>query len=382
MISMLPLNKKSRILLVCGALLVGAVLIGGAVAWLERSRLLTWYYVQGLNRANEGERETWVQPIVQMDSAAVPGLIDNLDVEDVQACANTRTALARLVTQWGMDDLRTADLAKRLVRAFPRMSLAGKLNVLALAHSWLLAGQETGFPDRIRSRIDDLLSVAAGTEDTQVHGRALDVAELLVEREQGKDTSAACQELIRCCLRDAEQENRLRAVMLIQSGPRQLLQEVVPLLHDPEAEVRRAAIVAVGPDSELISTDELLHYLHDPDKEVRQLCEAALRARHLSEEHLELGRLITDERPVVRLQVLAHLNDDDLEPGVWLRRLTEDPVPAVRVAALRAAAEQSVVDLTDRIEQLAGSDPSPTVCQLARYYLSCRKPQSPNLSKP
>jgi hypothetical protein len=77
--------------------------------------------------------------------------------------------------------------------------------------------------------------------------------------------------------------------------------------------------------------------------------------------------------------VLAYINESsDLEPGVWLRCMSHDPAPAVRVAALRAAAEQRLVDLSDRIDQMARSDPSPTVCQLARYYLSYQNSQPSN----
>jgi hypothetical protein len=72
---------------------------------------------------------------------------------------------------------------------------------------------------------------------------------------------------------------------------------------------------------------------------------------------------------------LDHLHQShDLDPGLWLRRLSHDPSPAVRVAAMRAMTQMPYVDLSDRIDQMARSDPSPTVCQLARYYLNYPKP--------
>jgi hypothetical protein len=43
----------------------------------------------------------------------------------------------------------------------------------------------------------------------------------------------------------------------------------------------------------------------------------------------------------------------------------------VRVAAVRAMTQQSFVDLSDRIDQIAREDGNPTVRQLAQYYLSC-----------
>jgi hypothetical protein len=68
-----------------------------------------------------------------------------------------------------------------------------------------------------------------------------------------------------------------------------------------------------------------LRLLHDPDADVRLLCETVLRSRGFQGKHLKLARLITDPRPSVRLQVLEYLESDtDLEPGVWLRRLSVD----------------------------------------------------------
>src|SRR5262249_52828824 len=121
---------------------------------------------------------------------------------------------------------------------------------------------------------------------------------------------------------------------------------------------------------QVIDDEALLASLHDPDPEVRRLCEAALRGRQLLPEHIRLGRLLTDPNPVVRLRVLDDLyKTPELDPGVWLRRLSHDPSPAVRAAAVRAMSQQTLIDLSDRIDQIARSDPSPTVCQLARFYL-------------
>jgi hypothetical protein len=153
-------------------------------------------------------------------------------------------------------------------------------------------------------------------------------------------------------------------------------EHVVPLLNDPAPEVRQAAMLAVGPSSEVLATDDLLRWLHDPDADVRRLCEGALRSRGLHEDHVRLGRLMTDSRAGVRLQVVDCLRESsDLEPGVWLRRLSHDPAPAVRAAAVRAASEQTALDLTDRLEQMAENDPSPTVRQLARHYLDSPDPR-------
>jgi hypothetical protein len=154
-----------------------------------------------------------------------------------------------------------------------------------------------------------------------------------------------------------------------------LLEQVVALLADSEVEVRRAALLAVGPARDVVPDECLLPSLHDADPEVRRLCEQALGGRGLRPEFLELGRLLTDPKPATRLMVLDHLHrTPDLDPGLWLRRLSHDASPAVRVAAMRAMAQQPYLDLSDRLDQMARSDPSPTVCQLARYYLNGPRP--------
>jgi hypothetical protein len=65
--------------------------------------------------------------------------------------------------------------------------------------------------------------------------------------------------------------------------------------------------------------------------------------------------------------------DGDLDAGVWLRHLSHDNEPVVRIAAVATAAEANVDSLDDRLDQMARSDPSPTVCQLASYYRKLRK---------
>src|SRR5262249_16657006 len=146
---------------------------------------------------------------------------------------------------------------------------------------------------------------------------------------------------------------------------------------------RRAALLAVGPARDVVHDDQLLPCLHDADPEVRRLCETALGSRGLRPEYLELGRLLTDPQPAKRLQVLHRLRDPtEPDPGLWLRRLSHDPSPSVRVAAMRAMTQQGFVDLSDRIDQMARTDPSPTVCQLAQFYLNNPRPNTSSRTTP
>src|SRR5262249_31902261 len=133
-----------------------------------------------------------------------------------------------------------------------------------------------------------------------------------------------------------------------------LLRPVVPLLRAPEAKVRWAALSALGLAKQVLADEELLPLLHDDDANVRRLCEQALDARGLTPEHIQLGRLFSAPRAVARLDVFDYLRETaDLEPGVWLRRLSQDRESAVRAAAARAAGEVAVVDLSDRLRQMS-----------------------------
>jgi hypothetical protein len=352
--------------------LVVLLLAGGLAAWVERRPLLAWVCVQGLARAGAADRDAWAERVAALDDAVVPGLLACLGRADAQACDNARAALARLAERWGKDDPRRNTLAAQLAGAFPRLSVPGQQAVLQLETTWFTEGGSAA-----PSAAAQLLQWARRV-DPAVRGRVLELAALVLERPEQAALLGDCREVTQLCLRDAEPATRQRAIQVAVHPRLGLLEQVMLLLNDPAAEVRREAMLAArSAPEQIMKTENLLRWLHDPDEDVRRLCEAVLRGRNLSEKHLKLGRLLTDEHASVRLQVLKSLRADaDLEPGVWLRLLSIDPEPAVRVAAVRAAVADPRVDLSDRLDQMVQSDPSPTVSQLARYYLSCQQRRS------
>ena len=369
-------------------LVVLAVLLASAGAlWLERTPLLAWYYVRGLAGADEGNRAAWVKRVAGLDRAAWPGLLECLGRQDGQASANAEAALAQIAEAWGPTDAHWDDLAARLTDAFPRLGKAGQKSVLKLHVAWLRQSPTCPTPPiAVVKAAAKLLPEAARVEDKEMRMAALDLAVLLPIDARQTELLTLCRELARSYLRDPEPENRVRAVQLTLHPGIDLLPQVVPLLGDPMPAVRRAAVLAIGPAQEAIATDDLMYWLQDGDADVRRVCEIALRGRGLQEEHLRLARLITDPRPKVRLEVLDHLGNVDLEPGIWLRRLTHDPAPEVRVAAIRAAKEPPLadlqVDLSDRIDQILQNDPSPTVRQQAGYYSAYPNRQSSGSPRP
>lgn len=348
----------------------GALILGLAVAWwIWGSHVLAWYYVRQLAQADEASRAVWLTRVVDQGEASVSPLLGRLEAgEGGQAVVE---ALERLAQRWGPQDARSLRLSERLGDIFAKLSPAGRKGTLNVVVALLQSEREAGgLPAPLEGRLGDMMAAAAG--ERMLRRETLLLAAGLLGRSAGADLELY-RGLALAGLEDDHPATRVAAVQLLlrpalkQEG---LLARIVPLLRDPDAPVRRAAVIALGTAKDVVGEDELLPLLHDPDQEVQAACELALRSRGLEESHLLLARLISDDRPGARLQVLQHLGQArDLEPGVWLRRLTQDPAPAVRAAAIRAAASQNQVDLRDRLREMATGDPSPTVRQLAGHYL-------------
>jgi hypothetical protein len=353
--------------------IVSLVLGLAGFGWWQRAPLLAWYYVRGLSGAGDTEREMWVQRVCSLDSEAVPSLLACLRRDNPPACANTRAAVVHLVEAWGNADPRSLSMAEQMAEALPGFSRCGQQAALECA-VMLLKGKGGGAPPPARAAVATgrMLAVAA-TQDAGVQTAALALAELLLQTDTPGPWRDRLRDVVSAALKNPEPASRVQAIRLtLHEALREdseLQALIVPLLHDPQTPVRRAALLAVGMAEQEVSEDDLLPLLHDPDADVRRLCEEALRGRGLREGHLKLARLISDARPAARLEVLDHLAcAADLEPGAWLRRLSQDPSPAVRAAAVRAAAAQTQVDLSDRLRELARDDPSPTVRQIAAHY--------------
>jgi hypothetical protein len=351
------------------------LLAAAGLGAVERHRLLAWYYVYRLARADEPERAAWVERTTGLGEQSLPLVLACLARDEPRACANAQAALACWAEHWEAGDPRRADLAGRLADRFSGLSPAGQRSALELEALLLKPNPAGGpVPAVLAPAAARLLEEAGRVPDKEVRKRTLALTHQLASLPDPKEVAGPCREVVRACLRDEEAENRIAAIRLASQSPLNLLEPVVALLRDKVPEVRRAALLAVGPVPDLIATDDLLHWLHDEDVTVRRLCETALKGRGLTARQIELGRLMTAPDAQTRLQVLEHLRRArDLEPGVWLRRLSHDSSAAVRAAALRTAAELSQVDLNDRMEQILRDDPSPTVRQLAQYYLTCQR---------
>ena len=353
-------------------LFILAILAG--LGWWQRQPILAWWHVRQLKHADEASRERCVARVLAHDEHALPRLLDGLTSADENVCGNVEAALGGLAGRWKTLDPRAAALLEQLRGRFAKFSSAGQASALRAATVLLNQGDDKEMLlVAVAQAAGDLLK--AGHADDALRPHVLHLAGALIARVPPGQWLGACKNLASSGLRDANPKTRAAALHLtareVMRSEEDMVSEALPLLHDGEAMVRRAALLALGPAQEFVSEDDLLPLLHDPDAEVQQLCELALRGRGLQERHLELARLISAESPAARLQVLQHLRGGgDVEPGVWLRRLSQDAVPAVRAAAVRAAAGQTQIDLRERLLEMTQNDASPTVRELAAHYLA------------
>jgi hypothetical protein len=310
-------NKRSLVVL-------GVIVLGVAAAgWCGRDGLKARYYTYRLLHAGDGDAAGWIEQAGSWGAGVPARLLDGLG-RDVTADSRCAAALGRLIADWPADDPRRAALAQQLAGRFGAHSPPG--------------------------------------------AAALDCAAALADRQPA--VQSAVRQLVRVGLEHADAAVRLRAAALALRQDIGATELLLPMLKDPAAEVRQAAVLAVGPSRALIADDDLLPWLHDSDAEVRRLCETALRGRGLRAKDVRLGRLLTDPQPSARLQLLTLLRDDgELDLSAWLQRLSQDPSPAVRAAAARLAGECQVLSLAERLAQMEQSDPDLTVRPIARYHL-------------
>lgn len=325
-------RRRKRWKLVLMVILAMLALAGGA-GFSQRNALETWYYAFRLQRAGVGERRQWADKLVAQGESAVPRLLACLQKDDAPLCDEARSALERLLVEWGPKDPRSGKLADRFFEMHPSFSPPGQIAALQILPDILAAG--------------------------------------------GIEAAAKARTIVSAALKDRAVEARYLGVLLANRGELNLLPNVVSLLDDPDARVRRAALLAVGPIREgvagmekpLVEADQLLRFLHDPDPEVRRLCEMMLiKSRGLSERVVNYGRQLTHPDPMQRLKLLLELADEEnVDHRVWLQRLSEDPDSAVRAGAARVAAERQI-DFAEQLDRMMQSDADGTVRKIAEYY--------------
>jgi hypothetical protein len=357
-----------------GKILLTLIVLASAAAlgWWQRGPVLAWWQVRQLTQADDANRAGRVRSISSLGEDAVGPIVSALASADESVCRNLEIGLRAIADDWALDDARTLRTVQAVRDAFSSLSLEGKKAALRFAAA-AAERHEKAPPSADLSRpFEDLLT--AGEADDALRPGALNLAAALVERESADSCRAMCRGFAIKGLSDKSVPTRVAAIQLACREPfrsdNELLNQVAPFLRDPDVAVRRAALLVLGPNADVVSEEQLLPLLHDAEPELQHLCEIALRSRGLSEFHVRLARLVSDVDPAVRLGVFPLLRQaTDLDVDVWLRRLTLDPAPAVRAAAARVAAQEPSAGLRQRLVEMAQSDPSETVREIARFYL-------------
>lgn len=355
------------------ALLIVA-LVGG-LGWSQREQIQAWYLVRQLANADQENREEYASKVAALEESAIPQVLNGLNSDDALVCGNLQFALMMVTQKWGRADARTVELVAQLHGRFDSFSAAGQeKTVLLLAGLMQMEGSRPLSPP-FTKHIGAIL-LAADRKPELRSATLLLAAELIDAVEPGQWVDA-CKAMAERGLKDDRPAARVAAIQLVRREPirkdKQLLEQAIPLLRDAQPAVRRAALLVLAAESELVREEVFLPLLHDDDVEVQYLCELALRKRGLQDDDLAMARLISDKNPATRMRVLGYLHQrSDINLGEWLRQLSHDAEPAVRAAAIRACAEMPHVNMTDRLREMAERDPSETVRQNARYYLSLR----------
>jgi hypothetical protein len=361
----IPRNKW----IIATVALSGLIALAGSLC--ARNQILAWYHVQRLIRANERDREGWAACAAEADEAAIAPLVGALRGLDPSRRENLALGLGRLTSRWAGDDARLTELVGRMGDDFPRMNLTGQTCALAECVKWVENNPSASELKRIAAR---MAFQAGRSSEKEVRIQALLLVSTCLKQQPALEDAANLRTILAAGLQDTEPEIRACSARLCGTADVTMLPQVAPLLDDPSPRVRQAALLAVGRAENAVCTDDLLRSLHDSDEDVRRLTEAALLSRGLRDEDVLLGRMISDSRAAVRLQVLERMGRTaDLDVRVWLHRLTHDASPAVRAAAIRAAAGRPEINLSERLAQLSIEDPSPTVRQLAQHYLADQK---------
>lgn len=138
--------------------------------------------------------------------------------------------------------------------------------------------------------------------------------------------------------------------------------------EDPAVEVRRQVIISFAARRSLLTEDALIQRIHDEDQPIREAAFSALKLRGLNQEQISLGVMMTSPRADQRASVIALVKDrTDIDPIIWLMRLTHDKDESVRVRAVEALGAQKTDDASvkRRIVEMAQSDASEQVRQAA-----------------
>lgn len=353
--------------------LAAAAVAAAALFFLGIDRAVAWWQVRKLLAAEPGARAVLVDELARHPAASCRQLAEILVEEDN---AGRAAILGEALAQVGRETGAAADPAMvptldLLVGGHRNCPAAGREQAALWAASMVERVPDGSHPHaEFLSGALRLVELGRVSAEPGPRAATIRLAHSLARTSLVEETVPRFRELARSGIADSDSGVQLAAISLAALPALGMLDEVAHCLASHSAQVRRGALLVLGPEPEMLNEDALLPLLHDPDPQNAHLARAALVARGLNNDQIRLGSMIADPNPTNRLEVLDHLDGPArVDVALWLKRLSHDTSPAVRSAAARAMAQAGGQDLSDRLTQMAEGDPSPTVSRLARHFL-------------
>lgn len=356
--------------------LAASGLVAATVFFLGLDRAVAWWRVRQLLAAEPHARALIVDQLSRHPVAACHQLLEILLEEND---SDRATVLGDALTVIGREPGGAADASmvpclQQVLQGFKSCPAAGREQAALWICSLIerMPEGEKPIPDFLASA-SRLVEIGKGSAEAGPRAATLRLATSLAKIGLTEETVPRYRDLARAGIADSAPAVQLAAISLAMLSPLRMADEIAPCLGSTSSEVRRAALVVLGPNPEAVTEDALLPLLHDTDDQNAALARSALLSRGLSDDQIRLGRLLADPSPAQRLLVIDHLDDAaHVDVNMWLKRLSHDTSPAVRSAAARAMAQTGNPDLAERLAQMADGDPSPTVSRLTRHYMSAR----------
>lgn len=340
---------------------------GGVLAW-KHQELLTAWKVHQLPQAGIAEQRQILSSLAENPDLSTGWLLYSLSQSTSPEEAE---ALGQGLVQVS-EDLSEETLDTHLARA---ASLFKSMEPFAQAETmaWLAKAFSTESSPTLTERRSTatrrLLDSAYLSEENSVQAAALQMSAGILKQNPPPEVLGSIKQLVSAGARSESSLVQIQAITVALNPKTDCLQEVAICLKSPHKEVRQAAILALGPASETIMDEVLLPSLHDEDQTIVHLTETALQARGLREDQIRLGKLMADPKPVKRLEVLDHLSATrDIDPMIWLKKMSNDPSPAVRAAAARAMIQEKGTTNGKSERQIEKLDMSESVNRLAGFY--------------
>lgn len=366
--------KTARFVITLALVICLPALLG--LGWWQRDYLMGWYLTDQLLKAEPQYKSHYIDALAKLGENAQYPLLDHLEKASDSSAPDLTKALGKMFDSWGgTSSPLSQQCFHHLARRFTSFSSPAQTQTLELL---AFISKSSPLPNPLTTDFLEGTKLILGSlpeaNNPSALVPAMKIVAQLIKTNTDKELQSRLAGIMAKAISDAPENIKIQAIHLAIAPEVGLTELSVAALQDKNVEVRKVAILACASAIDTVSVDSLLPSLHDSDSEIRAYCESALIARGLNKEHLQLGKLLTDPKPSKRLEVLDSLMEDtELDQSLWLRKLSHDSSPAVRVAALRMMSLQETTDLNDRIEQMSRSDPSKTVSELASFYSKSNK---------